>query len=76
LDLGEAQMKLLWQSGTGLISYVAEGKEYSYRVAFLPASEKWAVSKLRQQGGQAVNMFTCLTLQGALARAQAWENDG
>lgn len=67
-------MKLQWQSGTGLVSYVADRTEYSYSITFLPVTEEWAVSKLRQPGGQTVQLFSCLTLDGAFGRAQAWEN--
>lgn len=69
-------MKLLWQAGTGKESYVADGEEYSYRVSFIPVTREWVVTKMRQAGGQTVKLFSCLTLEGAFARAQTWENDG
>lgn len=73
--MGEAQMKLTWKPGNSLrIAYVADGKDYSYQISFNAISEQYRVLKLRQSGGQILNSTFALTIDGAMARAQTWEN--
>jgi hypothetical protein len=55
---------------------VADGAHYSYQVTFLPLVQKYQVLKLRQPCGQIVAETFSLTLEGASARAQAWESNG
>lgn len=72
-------MKLKWEVGgqgfkSLLPEWVADGAMSSYQVLFLPLDGKYMVRKLRQPNGQIVASVFALTLDGAQARAQVWED--
>lgn len=70
-------MRLKWETSTNILpQWVADGAHYSYQVTFLPLVQKYQVLKLRQPCGQIVAETFSLTLEGASARAQAWESNG
>lgn len=68
-------MKLNWKKSEGN-RWTAEGKHYSYAVVHDAASQyPFRVLKTRQPGGQIVNSNATVSLVGAQARAQVWEDD-
>lgn len=68
-------MKLKWTQSESH-RWLSEGKHYSYAVLVDPASRfQYRVLQMRQQGGQIVNSNATLSLTGAQARAQVWEDD-
>lgn len=69
-------MKLSWkQDEADLRRWAAEGKMYSYAVIHDSASPyPFRVLKMRQPGGQVINSNATLSLTGAQARAQVWED--
>lgn len=67
-------MKLAWKS-IEPHRWTAEGKTHSYAVLYDPASPyPFRTLQMRQQGGQVINRSGTLTLTGAQARAQVWED--
>lgn len=72
-------MKLKWEVSRTALSNVlpewaADGASYSYLIRHLPIASKYQVLKLRQPAGQIVAETFSLTLEGAHARAQTWED--
>ena len=74
-------MKLEWKSGTGFVMYVSDGEQCSYQIStdldslLHPGRDRrFVVLQLRQPAGQVVRRTFALTTEGAMARAQVWEN--
>ena len=67
-------MKLVWNKSEGN-RWIADGKSYSYAVVHDTASPyPFRVLKMWQAGGQIVNSNATVSLVGAQARAQVWED--
>jgi hypothetical protein len=69
-----ATTKLSWNS-TEPHRWTAEGRLHSYTVLYDPGSPyPFRVMQMRQPGGQVINRNGTVTLTGAQARAQVWED--
>ena len=68
-------MKLVW-SEPERGHYVAEGERSSYSVVVRSqdTAYRYRVLQMRQPGGQVTNRNETVSLEGAFARAQVWEN--